>query len=107
MQGKYEVLRNEIESIYYADYIIDRLYERIKIKAMDYTDDKWLENIQEAIEKLCRFQIYYSNNYKLLYDYKYKDLVIKCVVNRVKPTSAERHHITEFFKLWESKKVGI
>ena len=107
MCGKYERLRTEIESIYYADYIIDRLYERIKIKAMDYTDEKWFENITEAIEKLCRFQIYYSNNYNLLYNSKYKDLVIDCVIKGRKIKDSERYGLLKFYRNWETNKVGI
>ena len=107
MKGKYEKLRIELESIYYADYIIDKLYKRVQIKAMDYTDDKWLDNITEAINKLCRFQIYYDNNYKILYNCKDKDVIIKCVIDGKTPNSAERHKVRKFYENWERNKVGI
>lgn len=107
MKGKFERLRIELESIYYADYIIDRLYERIKIKAIDYTDDKWYENIMKSVEKLCKFQIYYSNNYNLLYNSKYKDLVIDCVIKGRKLKRSERYAIDRFYEHWEKNKVGL
>jgi hypothetical protein len=107
MQGKYEKLRVEIESIYYADYIIDRLYEKIYQRSMDFTDYRWLDSVMEAVRKLCKFQIYYMNNCKLLYGSKYKNAVIKCLINNKKVNSSDRYGLEKFYKEWEANKVGI
>ena len=58
MRGKYETLRTELESIYYADYIIDRLYKKIELKALNMSVEKWYEYIMKSVEKLCRFQVH-------------------------------------------------
>lgn len=108
MTEKYEKLRVELRSIYYADYIIDILYNRIKAKCLDYSlDNKWLENIISAIDKMCRFQLYYMNNHKLLYNSKYKDIVIEYIIKKGKISNKVRRNIRQFYKEWEQNKAAI
>lgn len=108
MTEKYEKLRAELRSIYYADYIIDILYKRVKAKCLAYSvENKWLEEIIEAIDKMCRFQLYYINNHKLLYDSKYKDMVIKHIIKGRKIPNNARYSISQFYKEWERNKVAI
>lgn len=107
MRGKYEVLRTELESIYYADYVIDRLYKKIELKALNMSVEKWYDYTMKSVEKLCRFQIIYYKNYKLLYEDKNKDVIIKCVIKGKRPSDNERCIISKFYNKWEKQKVGL
>ena len=111
---EYKKLRNELLAIYYADYFIDEMEHRLIRRAIGtcfYETDSAITRVMREVVKKCKFEIFYANNSKLLYEHKYKDLVIKHIIQSEEVP--KEHYTTIYKKLgefkdyWFKNRVGI
>lgn len=113
-RDKYEGIARELRAIYYADYLIDKHNDVLTELALaSYgveNQEECFNVILERINKICRLQIFYSNNNKLLYNHRDKDIIIKYLIeeNSIPKNDMQniKHRIYKFCIFWEQRKIG-